>query len=233
MRAAGLVVAAGVGKRMGGDRPKQFLSVCGRPILAHTLAVFSELTELGTIHVGVAPGEERRTREEVLPYLAGDGRFRIFSGGVRRQDTVRLGLAALAGEADWVVIHDGVRPLVTAGLIREVLAAARQDVGAICALPASDTLKRVGPSGFIEETLSREGIWLAQTPQAFRVDALIDAHKRSEQLGIDATDDAALLEHFGHKIRVVAGDPKNLKITTRDDLPLAEFILSRESEDRS
>lgn len=221
-----LIVSAGVGKRMGGDQPKQFLQLAGRSILTHTVGVFSGMEEFSTIQVGVAPGFTDRARQEIFSHLPSDERIRFFDGGPHRQDTVRLGLEQVAPETEWLVIHDAVRPLVAAELIRSVIRAAREDVGAICAIPVADTLKRVNASGHVEETVSREGIWTAQTPQAFRRDVLLDVHRRAEREGIRVTDDAALLERFGYKVRVVIGAPENIKITTPGDLSLAEFYLS-------
>jgi 2-C-methyl-D-erythritol 4-phosphate cytidylyltransferase len=225
-----LIVAAGLGKRMGGDLPKQFLLLHGIPVLSHTLSVFLRMEEFSVIHVGLSPGENDRVRSQILPHLPPDDRIRLYEGGRRRQDTVRRGLDRLSDPRGWVVIHDGVRPLVTPDLIRSVVRAAQEDVGAVCAVPASDTLKRVDHTGVIKETLSRAGIWQAQTPQVFRADLLTDAHRKAEKSGVDATDDAALLEQCGHKIRVVPGDPENVKITTPRDLIFADFYLSTQRE---
>jgi 2-C-methyl-D-erythritol 4-phosphate cytidylyltransferase len=141
-------------------------------------------------------------------------------GGRRRQDSVREGLKA--GGCDWVVVHDGARPLVTPQLIEAGLAAAQETGAAVCALPAQDTVKRVDEEGRVVRTLDRRRLWLVQTPQVFRYDMLLDAHERSRQ---PATDDAALVERLGQEVRVFPGSPRNLKVTTPDDLALAEALL--------
>jgi len=143
-------------------------------------------------------------------------------GGERRRDSVRAGLDALA-DCDYVVVHDGARPLVTKALIDAALAGARETGAALCAVPVSDTVKRTDDAGLVRSTVSRAGLWLAQTPQAFRTELLLRAHEATE---IDATDDAALVELLGEPVRVVMGSPRNLKVTTPADLRLAEALLA-------
>lgn len=216
---AAILAAAGRGRRLG-TVPKALLPFAGRTLLEHTLAAVLEPDE---IHAGVVvvPGEHLAAARELAvrhPKVTA-----VLPGGEERQDSVAAGLAAV-GDAVWVVVHDAARPLVSAGLVRRVLEAARETGAATAALPARDTVKLVG-AGMVTETLDRERIWLAQTPQAFRRALLRDAHERARREGLRATDDATLVEAVGAPVRVVPGDPLNFKVTTAEDLALAEVLV--------
>ena len=149
----------------------------------------------------------------------------VVEGGARRQDSVRCGLAALDAACDIVVIHDAARPLVNVETIAGSIRTAAETGAALVATPARDTLKRVGPDATVSATLSRQDVWLAQTPQTFQVDLIREAHRRAQEQGVTATDDAGLVERLGRPVRVVPGDALNFKITTQDDLILAEALL--------
>ena len=137
------------------------------------------------------------------------------------------GLIACQGAARFVVVHDGARPLVTPELVARTLAAARQVGAATVAIPVKDTLKRGDGEHFVTASVDREMLWRVQTPQAFRLDLLLDAHVTARSEGIHVTDDASLIEHVGRPVQLVLGDERNIKITTQDDLPMAEFLLTR------
>jgi 2-C-methyl-D-erythritol 4-phosphate cytidylyltransferase len=217
-------VAAGRGLRMGGA-DKLLAPLAGRPFLAHTLAAFQACAAVGRVVLVIAP--ERLDDGRRLVREGGfDKVTAVCAGGERRQDSVRAGLEAL-GPCEWVVVHDGARPLVTARLIEEGLAAARETGAAICAVPVSDTIKEVAASGEVERTVRREGLWLVQTPQVFRYDLLLEAHRQAR---IEATDDAALVEAMGGRVRVYMGSPRNIKVTTPEDLALAEALVKEERE---
>ena len=214
-----IVAAAGGSVRMGG-LDKLFAPLGGRPLLARTLAAFEECAAIDRVVLVLAM--ENLARGLALAEEEGLSKVRTVSpGGRRRQDSVREGLKALGG-CDWVVVHDGARPLVTPQLIEAGLAAAQETGAAVCALPAQDTVKRVDEQGRVVRTLDRRRLWLIQTPQVFRYDILRDAHERSRQ---PATDDAALVERLGQDVRVYPGSPRNFKVTTPDDLALAEALL--------
>lgn len=226
MAAAGvgaIIVAAGRGLRMGGI-DKLFASLGGRPLLAYTLAPFQACSRVDRIVLVLAPENQERGRQLVAEY-AFQKVAAICAGGPRRQDSVRLGLSALGGlgETEWVLVHDGARPLLSVELIEQVLAAARQTGAALPALPLVDTVKQADNDGFVVRTLDRSGLWAAQTPQAFRYDLLRRAH---DQITADATDDAALVEALGTTVRLVPGSPLNLKVTRAEDLRLVEAILT-------
>lgn len=190
-----------------------------RPLLAYALAVFQACPAVQRIALAVAADAVERGQA-----LAREERFdkvcAVCVGGETRQASVRAGLEAL-GPCDWVVVHDGARPLVTPQLIEAGLAAARETGAACCALPASDTVKEANGARVLR-TLDRSRLWLAQTPQVFRYDLLVEAHRRAEG---EATDDAALVEALGVEVRLYRGSPRNLKVTTAEDLRMAEALL--------
>lgn len=210
--------------RLGGDRPKQFLSLGGRPILQRSVEAFVLSDRITDLVVALPPDLVR----DAPDYLRGRSKpIAIVEGGARRQDSVANAFALVAGRADVVVIHDAARPLVSADLIRRTVDAAVEFGAAIAALPATDTVKRGDADRVIVDTLPRGEIFLAQTPQAFRVGVLRDALAQATA-SADATDEAALAERAGHRVRLIDGDPRNMKITTADDLAAAERLLNAE-----
>ena len=199
--------------------PKQLLALAGRPILAHSVGAIASSPDVTDIVVALPPD----LASTPPSYLSTTGKpLTVVAGGQRRRDSVANAFAAVAGRADIVLIHDAARPLVSHDVIRRTIEAAAATGAAIAALRASDTVKQVDDERRVTATLPRERIYLAQTPQAFRVDVLRDALL----LGGDATDEAALAERAGHRVAVVDGDVRNMKITTPDDLVIAERLLS-------
>lgn len=225
MHVNAVIVAAGKGHRMRHDRPKQFLPLAGRPLLLRTLDRFAQVDGIRRAVVVTSAAD----RAECRALLDADGPRTtpavVVEGGARRQDSVRCGLAALDAACDIVVIHDAARPFVNVETIAHSIRTAAETGAALVATPARDTLKRVGPDATVSATLSRQDVWLAQTPQTFQVDLIRDAHRRAQEQGVTATDDAGLVERLGRPVRVVPGDALNFKITTPDDLVLAEALL--------
>lgn len=220
MNCAALIVAAGRGQRFGGTGPKQYAPLKGAPLLRRTLQAFADHPGVGDIAVAIHPDDHD------LFAAAAQGIARVFpvTGGAARQDSVRLGLEALADKApDLVLIHDGARPLVSADLIERVIAGLQTAEGALPAMPVIDTLKRVDGSTVVT-TVARENLMRAQTPQGFRFPAILAAHQMLA--GESLTDDAAVMERAGHPVIVVPGDETNIKITTMDDLMRANALLS-------
>ena len=218
MYVSAIIAAGGRGARFGGDTPKQLLTLGGVPILQRTIDVFVDSPSVNDIVVAVP----RELAESPPAYLQSVTKTtRLVTGGDRRRDSVANAFQRISTHADVVVIHDAARPFVTDGMIRRTVEAAFESGAAIAAVPAHDTVKRADASGVIVATLPREEIYLAQTPQAFRVDVLRDALA----IGGEATDEAALAERAGHRVRLVAGDAANLKITTQADLTVAERLL--------
>jgi 2-C-methyl-D-erythritol 4-phosphate cytidylyltransferase len=221
-----IVVAAGTGQRLGAERPKQFLSLCGEPVLIHTLRAFESCRQVNQI-ILVLPEHDRTKFSTNLPAYGLKKIARIVHGGPERQDSVWNGLQVLdPAQTDIVLVHDGARPLVTSEEIAKVVSEAQQNGAATIGYPVTDTLKEV-ESGQIIKTVDRRRFYLVQTPQAFRVDILLNAYQRAFDGGLRATDDATLVEQSGVPVSVVEGSRENIKITWPDDLALAEFWLNR------
>jgi 2-C-methyl-D-erythritol 4-phosphate cytidylyltransferase len=218
MTIGAVIVAAGRSSRMGGI-DKLLLPLGGRPLLAHSLATIANHPAVDRVAIVCSEGN----LDEAAPLATAEASSAVVVlGGARRRDSVRAGVEALPG-IDHVVIHDGARPFVTPPMIDSVLAGARLTGAALCAIPMPDTVKRANLSGLVRSTVSREGLWLAQTPQAFQVDLLLRAHQASD---IDATDDASLVELLGEPVRIVLGSAHNLKITLPEDLALGEALYA-------
>lgn len=213
---------------MGALLPKPFLSVAGKPLLVHTLQSLTQSTLISRVVIVVAPEREALCHDILNSYGPFGVPLCLVHGGLERQDSVRLGLAALDPGCELVVIHDAARPFITAAVIDGSVAAAAETGGALVAVPVRDTIKQVGSDGTVVETVSRQDLWLAQTPQTFRVPLIREAHARALTGGIRATDDATLVERMGGKVRIVLGDARNFKITTPEDLRLAEAMLQKE-----
>ncbi len=208
-----------MGARFGGSQPKQLSLLAGRPILQHSVSAFLNSSHIAEVVVAL-PDDLAANPPEYL--RAGGKPLHVVAGGARRQDSVARGFACVSPRADLVIIHDAARPLVSDDVIRRTIDAAAEAGAAIAALRAHDTVKRTDADGMIVATLPREEIFLAQTPQAFRVDVL----RQALAIADDATDEAALAERAGHRVKVVEGDPRNLKVTTPDDLAMAERLIA-------
>lgn len=225
MSVAAVIPAAGRGSRTGYKTPKPFLDLGGAPLLARTIEVFARSPRVACVQ----PVLPRRWIPAFASRVAAGRRWERcrppVAGGRERQDSVAAGLRALPPGTEYVIVHDGARPLVPAALVHRVLDAARRHGAALAAVPVQDTVKRVSGDGFLEGTVERAGLWLAQTPQAFHLPLLLEAHARARETGTWATDDAGLVEALGHRVRVVPGSPLNLKVTTRGDLALARALL--------
>ncbi len=228
MSAFAVIVAGGKGLRMGGECRKQYLSLAGKPILYYTLSAFDHCPEIEGIVLVLPETDIAFCREKILPQILLKKPLEIVHGGDQRQDSVYQGLMALdrmgAGPEDIVAIHDGVRPFVRAHEIRACVREAERGYACILALPAFDTVKMVDPEAKIAKTLSREELWLAQTPQCFPYEKIRNAHEAAREKGYIGTDDSSLLEGQGETVKVIPGSRYNIKITTPEDLPLAEAI---------
>jgi 2-C-methyl-D-erythritol 4-phosphate cytidylyltransferase len=220
-----LVPAAGSGSRMGGSLPKQYLPLFGRPLIEHTLHALASHPRIEKVFVVLSPEDggwdELAITLEKLVVLR--------CGGEARAQSVANGLKTMAGEVaadDWVLVHDAARPCLRAEHIDRMLTELADDpVGGILAVPVADTLKRSSPEQRIAETVPREGLWQAQTPQMFRHGLLLEA---LEAAGSGVTDEASAIEHMGLQPKLVEGDARNLKVTYPRDLELAALILGGE-----
>lgn len=224
-----LVPAAGLGRRMGGSIPKPYLCLNGEPVLLRTLALFQSHPLVDAIVV-VAAADQLAECQELIDMAPLDKVVQVVAGGAERQDSVRHGLLAMpADEQDVVLIHDGVRPLFPAEGISEVVARARQIGACVVGVPVKDTMKEV-ENGYIVATPPRQKLWAAQTPQAFRYGLIREAHLLAAAKGYAGTDDASLVEWLGHPVEMIAGDYRNLKLTTPEDVLIAQALLHGSSQ---
>jgi len=214
-----IVVAAGASKRMGGVN-KLYANLAGKPLLAHTVDVFQECSSIDQVVI-VLSEDKVKEGQQLVEEQGWSKVVEVCPGGARRQDSVREGLERLS-DCQWVVIHDGARPCLSANLIERGLEEARQSGAAIAAIPVTDTIKVVSPDSFVEETPLRQRLWSVQTPQVFRFDIIDEAYRKAQG---DVTDDATLVENLGYKVKVYPGSEANIKVTTPEDLVLAEAIL--------
>ena len=220
-RVGAVIVAAGESRRMG-TLDKVFAPLGGRPLLAWAIDAFQSCPSVDEV-VLVLNERNLELGQRLVEEHGWSKVAALCRGGERRQDSVREGLARISG-CHWAIVHDGARPCVTPGLIEEVLAAAAESGAAIAAVPVVDTIKLVSGDGFVEETAERSSLWMAQTPQAFRSDIISRAHR--QQRG-DASDDALMVEGMGHRVRVCRGSYENIKVTTPEDMAMAEALLRK------
>jgi len=222
-RCVGLIPAAGRGERLGGEAPKQYLALAGRPMLAHAAAGLLAHPAVEVAFVVLAPDDERWATCDWRAF--GDRLAPLWCGGATRRDSVLNGLIAMANVVDpedWVLVHDAARPCLGRAELERLIEAVREDdVGGILALPLADTLKRDDGADRIAATEPRERLWLAQTPQMFRHGTLLRAVGGAGR----ATDEAQAVEALGLKPRLVAGSPRNLKVTFPGDAAIAERLL--------
>lgn len=230
-----LIPAAGMGKRMGASINKQYLQLNGMPIVARTISVFEQSPLIDSIYLVIPPEEIQYCREHVVEAYGFNKITAIVPGGKERQNSVMNGLNAMrnrVADDDIVLIHDGVRPMITEQILHESIRIARIHDGALTAVPVKDTIKTVR-DGIVADTPPRESLWQAQTPQSFRFAKILQAHLSAEADGFIGTDDASLMEHAGGEVHIIRGDYRNIKITTPEDLVLAEAFLAVMERERN
>ncbi|MCD6351408.1 MAG: 2-C-methyl-D-erythritol 4-phosphate cytidylyltransferase [Armatimonadetes bacterium] len=224
MSAAAVVVAAGLGRRMGTSTPKAFLDVAGKPLYAWSLTALLD-SELFLALALVVPAGWETVAQDYVDQAHPAAPLTVCTGGQERPASVLAGIKAVApSRPDLVAIHDGARPLLTQDLARRCLDAAAATGAAIAAAPCTDTLKEAS-DGVVARTLDRSKMWRAQTPQVFRLDLILRAYDAAHAAGFQATDDAALVERLGEPVALVPSDWTNLKVTTPADLVVAEALL--------
>jgi 2-C-methyl-D-erythritol 4-phosphate cytidylyltransferase len=211
---------------MNSATPKQFMKLKNHPVIVYTLNAFAACDVITEIYLVVSHKEAQFCRESLLFSLDIATPVNLVIGGKRRQDSVYNGLRAMDGHDGVVAIHDGVRPFVTPSQIAECIAGAEANGACMLGMPVGDTLKRVGPSGIIEETVLRNNMWQAQTPQAFQYALIRSAHDRAAKEGFAGTDDASLVERYGGNVNIIKGSADNIKITHPEDLAIAEALLA-------
>jgi 2-C-methyl-D-erythritol 4-phosphate cytidylyltransferase len=211
---------------MGGSVPKQFLALGGQPIILHALLALQHSPVIDEIILAVPQSELEYCLTEIVARHHFTKVTKVVPGGKERQDSVRHALEQVHEDIEIVLVHDAVRPFLTDRMVEEVVTVARTKGAAIVALPMKDTVKQVGADRVIERTVDRQTLWLAQTPQAFRRDWLLEAHRKAHAEGVRATDDAYLVEWFGHPVSVVEGSGDNIKITRPEDMMIGNAILA-------
>ena len=226
MKVSAIIPAAGSGERFGEE--KQFKLFSGRPLIFHTLKLFLQSDYIDEIIVAVPSANVDSTHRDVLSMSAGKP-VKVVAGGTRRQDSVKNGIDVSDSHSTLVCIHDAARPFVTEDLIQRSISACEFADGAVVGIPSKDTVK-FSENGFVKETLDREKIWLAQTPQCFHKNKLLQALYYAETENLTGTDESALMEAMGFSIKLVEGDSNNFKITTKDDWIRAEIVAVRQTQ---
>ena len=226
MKVSAIIPAAGSGERFGEE--KQFKLLSGRPLFFHTLKLFLQSDYIDEIIVAVPSANVDSTHRDVLSMSAGKP-VKVVAGGTRRQDSVKNGIDVSDSDSTLVCIHDAARPFVTEDLIQRSIAACEFADGTVVGIPSKDTVK-FSENGLVKETLDREKIWLAQTPQCFHKNKLLQALYYAETENLTGTDESALMEAMGFSIKLVDGDSNNFKITTKDDWIRAEIVAVRQAQ---
>lgn len=224
MKVTAIIVAAGRSKRIKDRIPKQFMEIAGKPILCHTLQGFEDCKEIDEILPVVPEDWLAYCSAEVVDKYGYKKITKVISGGEKRQDSVHKGLLAAPKDTSIVLIHDGVRPLVRVSKIAKSIELCKECKAVILAVPIKETIKRVEGKS-VHTTLNRERLWTAQTPQTFDYKLLLEAYEKAKLDGFRGTDDASLVERIGMEVKILEGDYDNVKITTPEDLILAEQIL--------
>ena len=219
--------AAGSSRRMGGGVNKNLLKLAGEPILIRTLKTFSQVERVSFLIVVVA-AHEVKTVEKLLRGTEGLKSWLVTTGGSERQYSIANGLKLLPDDAETILVHDAARPLVSARTINDVIDAAEKFGGAIAAVPSKDTIKVVDAEGFVRQTPPRSELVAVQTPQGFRREILLRAYDKAAEENFLGTDDSSLVERLGIKIKVVTSDYRNIKVTTPEDIFIAESFLRGE-----
>ncbi len=222
-----IIAAAGQGKRMGRGINKVFIPLCSYPILLHSIKAILSCNEVSHVVV-VAASHEIHIVSEMLAKANLSKHVQVVAGGKERQDSIFNALAVIDDAVEFVAVHDGARPLITADLITNVIEAAKIYKAAVLAVPVKDTIK-IAENGFVSRNLDRSCLWAMQTPQVFETGLLKMAYKKAKEENYLGTDDAALVEHLGVKSFIVDGSYQNIKITTQEDLLFAETIVGRVS----
>jgi len=219
-----IIVGAGTGRRIGGDQPKQYQPIAGKPVFYYTLKKFEDCPLVDEIVIVVAREWMPYVSNEIVDRFSIEKASKIVAGGKERQDSVRAGLQAV-DSPKLVVIHDAVRPFISAEKLASVIRAGQEFKAAILAISTRDTVK-TEKNGFVHSTPERSQLRLVQTPQVFEYDLLQTAYAQAESEDFVSTDDSALVERTGHKVKVVEGEANNIKITLPIDLKLAEILIS-------
>jgi 2-C-methyl-D-erythritol 4-phosphate cytidylyltransferase len=230
MKVEALIVSAGKGHRFIEGKKKQFHLLAEKPVLAHTIDKFETCPLIHSILLVVGQEDMDYCLKEIIEKYQYKKISQIVPGGKRRQDSVRNGIEVLSKDAEIVVIHDGVRPFVTKEMIEDSIRSAIRFGAVVLAMPVKETIKMVQPDGTVLKTLDRESLWQIQTPQTFQVNVIKEAYHKATEDGFAGTDDASLVERLGIKVHILPGSYTNIKITTPEDLILANLFLEVHTE---
>jgi 2-C-methyl-D-erythritol 4-phosphate cytidylyltransferase len=225
MKADAIIVSAGKGQRFVEGTKKQFFLLADKPILTHTLDKFENCPLIDSILLVVGQEDMDYCLKEIIEKNRYRKISQIVPGGKRRQDSVKNGMDALSRDANIVVIHDGVRPFVTRGMIEDSIHSAQRFGAVVLAMPVKETIKIANADGTVLKTLDRESLWQIQTPQTFQAHVIKEAYQKATENGFVGTDDASLVERLGMKVHILPGSYTNIKITTPEDLILASLFL--------
>lgn len=225
MKTVAIIPAGGSGKRLGADIAKQYLFLHSLPVLAHTIRVFQQSDIISDIILVVPKDDIEFVQKQIVEKYALTKVATVVAGGNERQDSVRNGLQAITGTCDVVIVHDGVRPFVTEDMIVQVAAWAADGGAASMGVKVKDTIKETNDKNIVKGTRPRHNLWQTQTPQAFPYDLLCRAYEAADKDHYYGTDDASLVERIGEKVQMIAGSYKNIKITTPEDLIVAESLM--------
>jgi 2-C-methyl-D-erythritol 4-phosphate cytidylyltransferase/2-C-methyl-D-erythritol 2,4-cyclodiphosphate synthase len=229
MKTVAIIPAGGAGRRINTGTAKQYLLLDELPVLVHCLKVFEQTAVIDEIILAVPASDIKFVREELIEKNDLQKVAKIIAGGAERQDSVQNALVALTDECDIILVHDGVRPFVTRDMINRVAEAAREFQAAAVGVQAKDTIKEAQTDDFVVKTLPRQNLWLVQTPQAFQSAVLRKAYEAAYRNNFCGTDDASLVERIGVRVKMIAGSYENIKITTPEDLIIAEALLKRKT----
>ncbi len=225
MRVEAIIAAGGIGRRFGEGQPKQFYLLKGKPILSWAIGKFEECILVDRIILVVPRGMGKYTRQHVLSPFGYKKVKTVVEGRKERRDSVLQGLRVLETDTDTVLVHDGVRPIISEELIRKVIQATQRWEAVVPGLPVRETIKQVGRNNLVRETLDKKTIYLAQTPQGFKKDLICRAYAQVKKRGWVANDDASLVEKLGVKVKMIPGEETNIKITSPQDLVISELFL--------
>lgn len=227
MKISVIIAAAGKGKRMGKGYNKQYILLGDKPIVAHTIEVFESMGLIDEIILVVGEGETGLAKKDIIYKYNFKKVVKIVEGGAERGDSVYNGLKAVNINCDIVLVHDGVRPFITDGIIEKSIETARDSGACIVAVRVKDTIKAVNENMEVVHTPDRDTLWAVQTPQTFRYKLLLEAYEKLRIDDMKVTDDAMLIEKLGHTVKIIEGSYENIKITTPEDLILGEGILKK------
>ncbi len=225
-----IILAAGKGRRMNAGINKQFMLLNNKPLLAHTLEAFNNCKAIDNIILVVNSEELQICRKQIIDAYGFDKVDKLICGGSERQQSVFNGIMELNENCGIVAIHDGARPIISEDIIERCIEGAKVFGAVSAGMPIKETIKILNEECLVEYTPERGKVWITQTPQAFRPDIIRKAHERAALEGVSSTDDAFLVEHMGIKVRMIEGSYDNIKVTTPEDMIIAEIIMGKRAE---